>query len=115
MIGRVLKKHGGFYNVANDGQIYECKLSGKQKYKQKDYIVAGDFVEFDFDEGEKEAQGYITAIRPRENYIPRPGIANIDQILIVAGSFGHTRLTVARLTQGTVSTATRTASRSSVK
>ena len=51
MIGRVLKKHGGFYNVANDGQIYECKLSGKQKYKQKDYIVAGDFVEFDFDEG----------------------------------------------------------------
>ena len=84
MIGRVLKKHGGFYNVANDGQIYECKLSGKQKYKQKDYIVAGDFVEFDFDEGEKEAQGYITAIRPRENYIPRPGIANIDQILIVA-------------------------------
>ena len=84
MIGKVLKKHGGFYNVANDGKIYECKLSGKQKYKQKDYIVAGDFVEFDFDEGEKEAQGYITAIRPRENYIPRPGIANIDQILIVA-------------------------------
>lgn len=84
MIGRVLKKHGGFYNVATNGQIYECKLSGKQKYKQKDYIVAGDFVEFDFNEGEKEAQGYITAIKPRENYIPRPGIANIDQILIVA-------------------------------
>lgn len=84
MIGRVLKKHGGFYNVATNGQIYECKLSGKQKYKQKDYIVAGDFVEFDFNEGEKEAQGYITAIKTRENYIPRPGIANIDQILIVA-------------------------------
>lgn len=84
MIGRVLKKHGGFYNVAAGDQIYECKLSGKQKYKQKDYICAGDFVEFSFDEAEKELKGYITAIRPRENYIPRPGIANIDQILIVA-------------------------------
>ena len=84
MIGRVLKKHGGFYNVAIDNHIYECKLSGKQKYKQRDYIVAGDFVEFNLEENENEAQGYITAIKPRENYIPRPGIANIDQILIVA-------------------------------
>ena len=82
MIGRVLKKHGGFYNVAVMNEIYECKLSGKQKYKQKNYISAGDFVEFILDSSEE--QGYITSVQERVNFIPRPGIANIDQILIVA-------------------------------
>lgn len=84
MIGRVLKKHGGFYNVAVANEIYECKLSGKQKYKQKNYISAGDFVEFTNDDCDNEKQGYIISIKERMNFIPRPGIANIDQILIVA-------------------------------
>lgn len=85
MIGRVLKKHGGFYMTDADGILYECKLSGKQKHWQRDHIVAGDFVQFDIEQNDMLLKrGYITSIVKRKNYIPRPGIANIDQILIVA-------------------------------
>lgn len=84
MIGKVLKKHGGFYSVATDDVLFECKLSGKQKHHQRDHIVAGDYVAFDVEEGSIHHQGYITSVQPRENFIPRPGIANVDQILIVA-------------------------------
>lgn len=83
MIGKVLKKHGGFYVVDAECTLYECKLSGKQKHRQKDHITCGDLVSFDV-EDPLSGRGYITAIEPRINYIPRPGIANIDQILIVA-------------------------------
>ena len=83
MIGKVLKKHGGFYVVAAGEDLYECKLSGKQKHRQRDYIVAGDFVAFD-SEAAGTKRGYITEIQSRRNFIPRPGIANVDQILIVA-------------------------------
>lgn len=84
MIGKVLKKHGGFYNVSCNNELYECKLSGKQKHHQKNFIVAGDFVEFELDETYGNMYGYITSVRNRNNYIPRPGIANSDQLLIVA-------------------------------
>lgn len=83
MIGKVLKKHGGFYVVDAENTLYECKLSGKQKHRQRDHIVAGDLVAFDV-EDEAAKRGYISAIQPRSNFIPRPGIANVDQILIVA-------------------------------
>ncbi|MEE0435024.1 MAG: ribosome small subunit-dependent GTPase A [Peptococcaceae bacterium] len=84
MIGRVLKKHGGFYVVSAENEIFECKLSGKQKHHQRDHIVAGDYVTFDVGESNAQQQGYIISVQPRENFIPRPGIANVDQILIVA-------------------------------
>ena len=85
MIGRVLKMHGGFYYVDAENILYECKLSGKQKHWQRDRIVAGDYVQFDADNSHQDCgRGYITSIVKRENFIPRPGIANIDQILIVA-------------------------------
>ena len=83
MIGRVLKKHGGFYLVSVDEELIECKLSGKQKHHQRDHIVAGDRVEFYLEEPKDLKRGYITAVKKRDNYLPRPGIANIDQILIV--------------------------------
>lgn len=84
MIGRVLKKHGGFYVVDVEHTLYECKLSGKQKHRQRDHITAGDVVVFYLEEPLDARRGYITEVQERNNYIPRPGIANIDQILIVA-------------------------------
>lgn len=85
MRGKVLKKHGGFYIVDANECLFECKLSGKQKHWQQDRIVAGDYVEFDIEKSDDtQRRGYINSIKERKNYIPRPGIANVDQILIVA-------------------------------
>ena len=73
--GQVLKIHSDFYYVNSDEKIHECKLREVLK-KQKQRVVVGDFVEF---EDEK-----ITKILPRKNFIPRPAVSNIDQMVIVS-------------------------------
>lgn len=76
--GQVYKIHSDFYYVKTDGSALntlECKLREVLK-KQKEKIVTGDFVEVE--------NGYITKILPRKTFIPRPSVANIDQIVIVS-------------------------------
>jgi len=73
--GQIFKIHSDFYYVCHNGKNYECKLREVIK-KQKQIIVVGDYVEFE--------NGAITAVLPKVNYIPRPNVANIDQIVIVS-------------------------------
>ena len=75
MKGQVYKIHSDFYYLHSDSSSFECKIREVLK-KQDKKILVGDFVEFD--------NGYITSIYPRENYIPRPAVANIDQVIIVS-------------------------------
>ena len=75
MQGQVYKIHSDFYYIYADETTYECKIREVLK-KQAQKILVGDIVEFD--------NGYITSICPRKNYIPRPAVANIDQVVIVS-------------------------------
>lgn len=75
MKGQVFKIHSDFYYVNFDNKIYECKLREILK-KQKSKILTGDFVEFE--------NGAITKILPRSNFLTRPSVANITQIVIVS-------------------------------
>ena len=75
MEGQVYKIHSDFYYINSTGQTYECKVREVLK-KQDKKIFVGDTVEFD--------NGYITSVHPRKNYIPRPSVANIDQVVIVS-------------------------------
>ena len=75
MKGQVYKIHSDFYYIHSENQSYECKIREVLK-KQDKKILVGDFVEFE--------NGYITSIYPRKNYIPRPSVANIDQVIIVS-------------------------------
>ena len=79
MIGRIIKGDSGFYYVYAEGTIYECKLRGKLKLTHKK-AYPGDIVEFIVDENDK---GTIETIEARHNLLPRPAIANSDQLLIV--------------------------------
>lgn len=75
MEGQIYKIHSDFYYV-DDGEFsHECKIREVLK-KQKQKILVGDFVEFE--------SGFIKSIIPRKNYIARPSVANIDQIIIVS-------------------------------
>lgn len=74
-IGQIFKIHSDFYYVNHNNQTFECKLREVLK-KQKLKIVVGDFVEFE--------NGAIEKVLPKKNYIPRPNVANIDQIVIVS-------------------------------
>ncbi len=73
--GQILKIHSDFYYVDDGVNIVECKVREVLK-KQREKILVGDFVEFE--------NGAITEIIERKNYITRPSVANIDQIIIVS-------------------------------
>ena len=75
MQGQIYKIHSDFYYIRSNNETYECKIREVLK-KQNKKIYVGDFVEFD--------NGYITEITDRKNYIPRPSVANIDQVVIVS-------------------------------
>lgn len=73
--GQIFKIHSDFYYVNSENRIFECKLRSVLK-KQKQKVFVGDYVEF--------AEGAIEKILPRKNYITRPTVANIDQVIIVS-------------------------------
>jgi len=75
MEGQIYKIHSDFYYVDDGNSSFECKIREVLK-KRREKIFVGDFVEFD--------GNVITEIIPRKNYIARPSVANIDQIIVVS-------------------------------
>ena len=73
--GQILKIHSDFYYVLSNGEVLECKLREVLK-KQGEKPLVGDFVLFE--------NNAITEIFPRKNFIPRPAVANVDQVIIVS-------------------------------
>ncbi len=73
--GQIYKIHSDFYYVDDGQNTHECKIREVLK-KQKEKILVGDFVEFE--------NGVIKNILPRKNFIKRPSVANIDQVIIVS-------------------------------
>lgn len=73
--GQIFKIHSDFYYVKSGEEAFECKLREVIK-KQKQKVFVGDFVEFE--------DGAIVKILPRKNYITRPTVANIDQVIIIS-------------------------------
>jgi len=73
--GQIYKIHSDFYYVDDGTSNYECKIREVLK-KQKEKILVGDFVEFD--------NGVIENTIPRKNFITRPSVANVDQIIVVS-------------------------------
>lgn len=81
-IGIITKAIAGFYYVKVQANMYECKARGK--FRNEDISpVVGDKVEIDIsDENKKKAT--VVKIFDRKNYLYRPTIANVTQMVIVA-------------------------------
>ncbi|MEI8388984.1 MAG: ribosome small subunit-dependent GTPase A [bacterium] len=82
MIGKVIKIHSDFYYVNLNNNILECKIREKLK-KEKIEIFVGDLVKIEKTPSNSK-QAAIIEVLPRNNYLPRPSISNVDQVLIVA-------------------------------
>ncbi len=82
MKGQIFKIHSDFYYVHTQNEVYECKIRDVLK-KRKDSIVVGDFAELE-QINENSKQAFISKVLPRESYIPRPKVANINQVIIVS-------------------------------
>lgn len=77
MQGRIINNISNLYYIESNGKIYTCNARGKLK---EDGIVVGDIVNFNEDEH------IIEKIEKRTNYIKRPKISNITQIICVVSS-----------------------------
>ena len=73
--GQIYKIHSDFYYIDSGVETFECKVREVLK-KRKEKLFVGDFVEF--------SDGYIENLIPRKNYISRPAVSNIDQVIIVS-------------------------------
>ncbi|MBR5246647.1 MAG: ribosome small subunit-dependent GTPase A [Clostridia bacterium] len=80
--GIITKGIGGFYYVEVANAIYECKARGKFR-KNKISPLVGDVVEISVNEN---AENTIDTILERKNFLIRPPVSNIDNLLIVVST-----------------------------
>lgn len=80
--GQVFKIHSDFYYVNLHDEIYECKIREILK-KQKEKILVGDFVECD-EINEQNKTSVIIKLHPRTNFLTRPSVANVEQVVIIS-------------------------------
>lgn len=81
MQGLIIGNISNIYMVKSENRLYECTARGKFKREEITPVV-GDNVEFDRLD-EKESLGVIGKIEPRKNYLKRPKMSNLSQILLV--------------------------------
>ena len=79
--GIITSNISNLYKVEVNGKIYDCNARGKFKNNEIS-PVAGDFVEIEIIEEEKKT-GIINKIEERINYLKRPKMANLSQIILV--------------------------------
>ena len=78
--GFIIRSNAGLYDVYVDGVIYSSKPRGKFRKEFKHPLV-GDNVVI---EVLNEKEGFIVDIKDRENFLIRPKVANIEQLVIIA-------------------------------
>ena len=90
MKGLVYKSTGSWYSVrAENGAFYDCRIKGKFRIggiKSTNPVAVGDWVKFEIDKKSQSAQGVITHIEPRENYIIRKSVNLSKQTHIIAAN-----------------------------
>ncbi len=74
--------HSDFIYVKSENKTFECRIRERLK-KEKTEIFTGDNVKIE-EVNPDTLQAVITEVFERKNNIPRPSIANIDQIIVVA-------------------------------
>lgn len=79
--GIVLSNISNLYKVEANNKIYDCSARGKIKNTDLS-PVAGDIVTIEFQDKEENV-GVIEDIEERKNYIKRPKMANLSQIILV--------------------------------
>jgi ribosome biogenesis GTPase len=76
--GRVIRTYNSFYYVHTETGMITCKLRGKMK-KGRESVVTGDFVAL---EELPDGTGIIEKRLPRQSFLRRPAVANIDQVVL---------------------------------
>lgn len=81
MEGFVIRVNANNYEVYCEGDTYSCIARGKIK-KNVEKLLVGDNVIIEKQEEDKKY--VITKVLPRSNFLIRPKVSNIDQVIIIA-------------------------------
>lgn len=84
LTGRIIRQISGFYDIEQGGQIYRTRGRGNLR-NQKITPLVGDFAEFTPGVGADD-EGYLLRLKPRQNALVRPPVANIDQAILVVAA-----------------------------
>lgn len=74
--------HSDFIYVKSGDKVFECKLRERLK-KEKTELFTGDNVKIE-EINPETSQAAVVEVFERKNYMPRPSVANIDQVIVVA-------------------------------
>ena len=78
--GKIIKILANFYYVKDaENHIWEC-FARNRLLKEGKYLLVGDNVEIELS---NSTQGVIVNVEKQKNRIPKPPVANIDQVIIV--------------------------------
>ena len=80
--GIIIKALSGFYYVAADGKIIDCKARGRFRLDGSSPLV-GDRVRVSLD---AHGKGRVDEVKERKNWFIRPAVANIDTLVFVAAN-----------------------------
>ena len=80
--GIIVKALSGFYYVAADGKLIDCKARGRFRLDGSSPLV-GDRVCCTVDAGGK---GRVDEVKERKNWFIRPAVANIDTLVFMAAN-----------------------------
>lgn len=80
--GTIVKGIGGFYYVRTENDTVECHARGKFRKNELSPIV-GDKVTIEFND---DGTGHIVKIHPRKNFLIRPGVSNVDVLVLVSAA-----------------------------
>lgn len=84
MQGLIIENTSNLYKIKSKNKIYEANARGKLKIEEMTPVV-GDKVEIKILD-EENNKAVIEDVLPRANYIKRPKMANITQIILVISS-----------------------------
>ena len=80
--GQIFKIHSDFHYVNLENEVYECKVREVLK-KQKTKVLVGDFVQC-AEVNLMRKTAVIEKVLPRKNFLTRPSVANVEQVVIVS-------------------------------
>ena len=80
--GRIIKALSGFYYVASERGVIDCKARGRFRLDGSSPLV-GDRVQCSLD---LNGKGRIDKVYERKNWFIRPAVANIDTLVFIAAN-----------------------------
>ncbi len=80
--GIIVKALSGFYYVAAEGRLIECKARGRFRLDGSSPLV-GDCVLCSLD---AHGKGRVDEVKERKNWFIRPAVANIDTLVFIAAN-----------------------------